>query len=453
MSQQAKLALAVLAGAVVIITLMMLLRSEPEEKERLAVDPLVQAIPLRPSSEPLQVLGSGTVQPREEVSVGAEVSGKLVYVNPAFREGGVVRKGTVLFRIDPAEYRNRVRSAQADVAAQNVAVLQASEEVDIAREELRRFADRENQRDLLAEAIDENDYAARILPPRGASTGADKSSKGPAGEPAGKPARLATREPQLRSARAARERASAQLADAQLALNRTSVRAPFSGLVRSESASVGTLVQPGQALGSIVSTGAYEVRVSLTEDEAALIPDLLKSSRSRPPASIFFDYGGQTYRWQAYVDRADAILDAETRTIDVFLRVPDPLGGGRLVTGQAEGGSAGDAPPLLLGSFVRAEILGSSSAPFAAIPTRYLRPGNQIWVVRDGKLRILPVRVIQRTDRFAYISTPTLGEGGQLVTSALRAPIEGMKVRVEKPAAAGSKAKPKLDASEAASDG
>jgi RND family efflux transporter MFP subunit len=274
--------------------------------------------------------------------------------------------------------------------------------------------------------IDDNDLASRILPPR-ALLGEAAGPARPEDRQAGRPTRLATREPQLRSARAARERAAAQLADARLALERTVVRAPFSGLVRSEDAAVGRLVQPGQELGTLVATASFEVRVSLTETEAALVPGLLNGKRSRIPASVYFDYGGLTYRWSAYVDRADAILDTATRTIDVFLRVPSPLRGGVLVEGDADG----RAPPLLIGSFVRAEITGSSGIPFAAVPAGALQPDNRIWVVRDGKLRILPVRVIQRTDEIAYVTTPTLAQGGSVVISSLRAPVDGMKVRME----------------------
>ncbi|MDG2005502.1 MAG: HlyD family efflux transporter periplasmic adaptor subunit, partial [Novosphingobium sp.] len=362
MSRQRKLVLAVLGGAILIAVLMVVLRPAPEEKPRDARAPLVLTIPLKPGSGPLEVLGSGTVQAREEVTIGAEVAGRLVYVNPQFREGSMIAAGAILFRIDPADYRNRVRTAQADVAAQDVAVLQAGEEVAIAGQELRRFADRRAQRGAVAPTIDENDYASRILPPRALE---DETAQQPASPDQAKaPNRLATREPQLRSARAARERAAAQLADARLGLNRTTVRAPFTGLVRSESAARGKLVQPGQELGSIVSAASFEVRVSLTEGEAALIPGLLNARKARMPASVFFDYGGLTYRWSAYVDRADAILDPETRTIDVFLRVPDPLRGGVRVDGDG----AGSSPPLLIGSFVRAEMTGASLEAHARIP-------------------------------------------------------------------------------------
>jgi RND family efflux transporter MFP subunit len=424
MSRQLKWALLLLVGAVAIVAAMIMLRPTPTEEPQEASVPLVQTMAYSVGSGAVEVDATGSVQPREEVTLGVEVSGKLVFVDTRFREGSMVGDGTILFRIDPSDYRNRVRSAQADVAAQDVAVLQAQEEVAIASDELRRFSEREAGRNALAQAVDENDYAARILPPAGLQSGNSAGQQGTVS-----PNNLATREPQLRSAEAARERAAAQLADAQLALSRTEVRAPFRGVVRSESASIGTIVQPGQSLGSIVAVDAYEVRVSLTEDEAALIPGLFAARRAPIAAQVFVEYGGATYRWNAVVDRADAILDPETRTIDVFLRVPNPLSGGALV--EADGDVTGRAPPLLLGSFVEATITGTSEQPYASIPIEALRPGNQVWIVRNGKLSIVSVNVIQRGDRVAFVSAPGLGESGQIVTSALRTPVNGMDVRTQ----------------------
>ncbi len=401
-----------LGGAVLIAVLMVWLRPAPLQEEPVVEAPLVEVVAFNAASGPIPVLGSGTVQARDEVTVGVQVAGRLTYVNPAFREGGIVPTGVTLLRIDPAEFRNDVRIARADVAAQDVAVLQAQEEVAIASDELRRFAERES---LGAGAVSE----AEILAPRGLDAGDAIPS-----EPAS--SGLATREPQLRSAQAARERAAAGLADAQLALSRTRVTAPFGGLVRSEDAALGSLVQPGQALGSIVSTASYEVRLSFTADEAALIPGLLEGARARIPASVTYEYGGKLYRWDGYVDRASAILDAATRNVEVFVRVPAPISGGRAV----DEGDTGNAPPLLLGAFVNAQITGASLDSYAEVPAIAVRPGNEIWVVRDGKLNVLPVRVIQRTDELAYISTPSLAEGGQLIVSALRAPINGMALRV-----------------------
>ena len=51
-------------------------------------------------------------------------------------------------------------------------------------------------------------------------------------------------------------------------------------------------------------------------------------------------------------------------------------------------------------------------------------------IIGNVKLAVLPVRVIQRTDDVAYIATPSLAEGGQVIVSSLTAPIDGMAVRV-----------------------
>ncbi|KWV91065.1 efflux RND transporter periplasmic adaptor subunit [Erythrobacter sp. YT30] len=428
MSTQVKWSLGILAAALAIAALMILLRPDPVEEERVQQAPLVEAIAFEAASGEIPVIASGTVGPREEVVIGAQVSGRLSYVNPSFREGGVVAAGATLFRIEAADFVNQVRIAQADVAAQNVSVLQAEEEVAIATDELRRFAQRDGAAGGLSSVIDTNDHAARILPPADMEesvtaprAGSSEETKDIAG--------LATREPQLQSAKAARDRAAANLAVAELTLARTRVASPFRGLVREESAAVGTLVQPGQSLGSIVASDAFEVRLSLTQDEAALIPGLLRGSSGRIQADIFYDYSGLTYRWPAFVDRADAILDSATRNVEVFLQVPAPLTGGRLAD-QENVDTVAQAPPLLLGAFVRAEIAGTSLDSYAVIPAVALRPGNEIWVVRDGKMRILPVRVIQRTDDLAYVIAPRVELGGLLVTSSLTAPTDGMPVRV-----------------------
>ncbi|MEE4288061.1 MAG: HlyD family efflux transporter periplasmic adaptor subunit [Erythrobacter sp.] len=431
MSRQLLYSLLVLVGATLIAAVMIALRPEPDEEVRIEQPPLVEVVAFEQASGPIPVLGAGTVQAREEVTLASQVSGRLTYVHPQFRVGGTIPRGATLLRIDRSDYLNQVRIAEADVAAQRVAVLEAEEEVAIAREELDRF-------DVREAAAAPGGGNTRILPPRELERALARTGGSANGEQGARTG-LATREPQLQSARAALDRAEANLADAKTGLARTRVTAPFGGLVRSGNPAVGQLVQPGEALGSLVASDAYEVRVSLTAEEAGLIPGLLDGSRSRVPASVTSEYGGRTWRWPAYVDRASAILDEATRNIEVFVRVPSPLRGGRLADeGGVADAPAGRAPPLLLGDFVDVEITGASLGSYAEVPADAVRPGNEIWLVRGGKLAIVKVRVIQRSDEIAYISTPSLADGGQLVTSSLTAPVEGMEVRVAPSNSAGA---------------
>ena len=59
-----------------------------------------------------------------------------------------------------------------------------------------------------------------------------------------------------------------------------------------------------------------------------------------------------------------------------------------------------------------------------------LRPGDEVWVVRDDTLRLVPVRVLQRADDDVYV-TGALEAGEAAVVGGIRIATEGMLVRTE----------------------
>ena len=103
MSRQLLYSLLLLLAGTLIAAFLIWLRPEPIEDDRVEQVPLVEVVPLIEASGDIPVLGSGTVEARDEVTVTAEVSGRLTYVNPNFREGGTVTKGATLLRIDQSE--------------------------------------------------------------------------------------------------------------------------------------------------------------------------------------------------------------------------------------------------------------------------------------------------------------------------------------------------------------
>lgn len=77
---------------------------------------------------PFTIEANGTVEPLETVAIESQVTGYLLRVG--FREGDEVRRGQVLFEIDPAPYRAALQQAQAVLArdaAQLVAARQDAE--------------------------------------------------------------------------------------------------------------------------------------------------------------------------------------------------------------------------------------------------------------------------------------------------------------------------------------
>ena len=387
----------ILVGAGSVAGLMIRLRPDPPRRPSEPESPIVFVEAVVAGSGPILVFGGGTVRPRWEIDIAPEVAGRIVAVSRNLQSGGHVSAGEVLVRIDPADYENRVQQAEADVATQRVLLLQAEEEAQIARTEYEQFRARESRR----------------------------------GNGSTPPSPLVLREPQLQAARAALERAEAQLRDAELVLSRTEVTSPFDGRVRNEVADLGRIVAPGQSLGRIYASDEVEVVVPVSDDDAFLIPNLWSLQAGDDdrsiPATVTIEFGARRFFWEGYVDRAETALDEQSRTIDVVVRVPDPFGQGQAVEGDSE---AGAAPPLLIGQFAQVAIDGLELEEYFILPRRALRPGDEVWAIaRDGRTQIVAVDVLQETDEQLYV-VGDFTDGQLVIVAGITLATNGMEVRV-----------------------
>ncbi|RYD96130.1 MAG: HlyD family secretion protein [Sphingomonadales bacterium] len=205
---------------------------------------------------------------QDKVSVSSDVGGRIV--NVAVRENQVVKKGDLLFEIDPEPYRIAVASAQAAIAAAqvNVETLQTSyagtgADIQAARDTLRAAQqDYDRQAELMKsgfttrarlEQAEHSVEQARATVSRAASDAAEARSKlstGSAGE-----------NPQLAAARV-------QLAKAQLDLSRTKVYAPADGIVsQTKSLQVGQQMVTGLPAVTIVSNKPAWIDANFKETE------------------------------------------------------------------------------------------------------------------------------------------------------------------------------------------
>lgn len=385
-------ALVIVAASVALAMFLISLAPEPESRELPPQIPFVLTGTVTSSPGAIPVFGSGTVRPAREVNIAPQVGGRVESVNPAFRSGGRVEAGQTLFEVEEEDYRYRVEVAMADVAARQVALLEAREQAEIAAAEYESFSRRQTG-DALAE-----------------------------------PSPLTLRQPQLQAAEAALARDEARLAEARLALSRTVITAPFDGFVRAESVDAGQLVAPGQTVGSLFAADAAEIPVALPDSDAALIPGLWElragDDSQQVAARVIAEYGEQSFAWSGYVDRAEAAVDSQTRTVDVVIRVPDSFAAGSPVNGPAAGGN----PPLLVGEFVDVEIEGIVMANVYRIPRAALQAGNEVWVVDSGgTVSIVPVRIFQRANDEAWV-TGALQAGERVITGGVQFGIEGMRV-------------------------
>ena len=101
--------------------------SEPKAAMRPQVIPVAVA-PVEQKSVALLVQAIGTVEARSVVSVRAQVGGELLKIH--FKEGQDVKKGDVLFTIDPRSFEAAVAQAQANLARDRGLVQQAHATLD-----------------------------------------------------------------------------------------------------------------------------------------------------------------------------------------------------------------------------------------------------------------------------------------------------------------------------------
>ena len=388
----------VLGVSVALAALLISLAPEPTRTEQPPQTPFVQTGLVAAGSGPVPVFGSGTVRPGAEIDIVPQVGGKVVWVEPGFQSGGRITAGQTLFRLEDIDYRHRVREAEANVAASQVAYLQEQERASIARAQHALYSSRQE---------DES-------PPNGTNP-------------------LVLREPQLKAAQAALDRDEARLADANLALGRAEVTAPFNGFVQEESVDVGRIVAAGQPVARVFASDAVEIVVPLSDSDAELIPGLWSLSAGdgnrRVAARVVARFGEGSYTWRGYVDRVETSLDRQTRTIDVIVRVPNPFRAGRPTDGTIPIG--GSSPPLLVGKYVEVEIDGLERDDYYLVPRAALQSGNEVWIIQDGGVvHIVPVQVLQRTGDVAYV-TGDLESGQTVVTGGILFTTEGMRVQTE----------------------
>ncbi len=375
-----------LAAGILGFILLQVFAPQSQQVEREVNAPLVQIHTLSMDNGPLPVRGNGPVRPRAQVTLTAQVSGEIVEVSPALVTGGSFNAGETLARIDPRPYRAALDQAEADRQAR---------QADLA------FAERQLQRDQ------------------------QLTQSGAASE--------RRRDETLNQ----RDRARAQIAglDALIAsrvidLERTAITAPFDGRVFTEQVDAGSIVMPGNEIARIYATDIFEIVVPLSDLEAGLIPGLWETERTQAPSAVVtLQYRGHIYAWDGYVDRVEAGIDPDTRTIDVVVRVANPTRPGRLVD-PGRSAPLVDPPPMLVGTYAGVEIAGLELT-YALIPRAALRNDNTVWLVNgDETLRVVTVDVVQDQGTQVAIRSEELGSGDRLVITELAIASDGLRVRV-----------------------
>ncbi|RMF72621.1 MAG: efflux RND transporter periplasmic adaptor subunit [Acidobacteria bacterium] len=374
--------LAVLLAGAAAAGVLIGMRAAPPRRAPEVLPPLVRTVELHAGPVRLEVHTQGTVIPRTESTLTAEVAGRIVSVSPRFADGAFFEQGEVLLEIDPADYREALAAARVRVAEAELRLAQEEAAADVARREWREL-----------------------------------------GEQGGSP--LALRELQVAQARAALDAARAAVERAERDLARTRVVAPYAGRVRQKLVDLGQFVARGVALARVYAIDRAEVHLPVAGRELAWFdaPLAYRGGAVRtagPRVRLTATLAGRTHRWDGRITRTIGEIDPQSRVITVVAEVRDPYG---------RRGSD-DRPPLAVGTFVEAAIEGHALERAFVVPREAFFDDDTVLVVdAENRVRFRDVHVVKE-NRDDVIVSAGLEDGERVLVSPLETVTEGMLVRV-----------------------
>src|SRR6267378_4434013 len=282
------------------------------------------------------IAATGQIEAVQSVDLRPEVDGRIVDI--LVREGQEVGAGTGLFKVDDAELKAQVARAEADR--------------DVAQRNL------ERTKQLMAQ---------------NASSQAD-----------------------LERADAGYRAAQASYDLLKTRLDRTVVRAPFSGVVGRRLVSIGTFVNSQTPLISLQSVNPQHASFQVPERYA---------ERLRRGQLVSFQVAALPGKnFSGEVIFVDPVVELPARTILIKARVPNP------------------ERQLQAGMFIEARLATDIRPNAIVIPEDALMPlggATFVWVVKDGKADRRQVTLGVRTAGWAEIQGGGIDAGDQVVVGGL----------------------------------
>lgn len=375
----------------------------------------------RPLDVPVHIQGYGEVRTLNTVTIAPEVAGRIVAVHPRLEVGEVVRKGALLFAVDPVNYQAALDQATAGVGQREKTIARLKEEL---KQDRLRFDTLKRNQELARLEFDR----VKVLLNKnrvGTRSGVDKSEQAfnSARDQVDQmrrmlavyPLRIQENQSALSAARAALDLARANLA-------RCRITAPFTGRLKSVSVEAGGYAAPGMNALTLADDAVLEIHVPLDSRDVknwllfdTNAVDAADSgawfSSVRPvDVRIHWTENLEATPWIGRLHRA-VDFDPVTRTVTVAVRVSarDALPRGGM--------------PLVEGMFCTVSIPGKMLEKVVTLPRWAVTFENTVYVAREGRLKTLSVEVARTQGENAYISKG-IPPGEAVIVTRLVDPLE-----------------------------
>lgn len=355
----------------------------------------------------------GRVESYQDAQVTAAVEADVLEV--PVREGQRVAAGTVLVRLDPRDASLALRQREADVRDIDAQIRLEKRRIE------RNQAALGGERELLRLVEDDAERARALFVERLLSqANLDDVSEALTRQQLSVSSReLAIEESEIRllqlDAQLMRTRALRD--QAALAAERTTVTAPFDGVVSDVEVSQGDRARLGSFLMRLHNPASLELRVQIPSRHAPTVRRALTGDIAMP-ARVELDEATHT----AHLERISGQVREGAGSVETFLGFDEPPQGARL------------------GATVRVLLSLPPEPDAIAVPAEAIYGSDRIYRIVDGRMASLTVeRVGERTlpDGRAevIIRSPELGEADQIIVTKLSTATDGLLVKLAEPAA------------------
>jgi len=315
----------------------------PQQQNAPSAQP-VKVVVVHPGELKNLISSTGTILANEEVEIRSETQGRITLID--FREGERVNKNKLLVKIDDSELQASLKRTELNI--------QLAKEDETRKKKL-----------LDVNGISREAYDIALN--------------------------------QLLQLEAEK-----QLIDAQIA--KTSVSAPFSGVIGLRYVSEGGYVSPNNLIAVLQQTDPVKIEFSIPEKYAAGMKN---------GTAVEFTVEGNAKTYQAKVYAKEPKIDPATRTVKIRALSANPNN------------------ELIPGAFAKLHIDLGNNPNALVVPSEAIVPGitgQSVMIVKNGKASVAPVKIGIRNETSVEI-TEGIATGDTIIVSGLLTVREGMPVK------------------------
>ena len=345
----------------------------------------------------------GEVRSRRTLEIRATRAGRVVYLDPDFADGLAVKQGQVLVRLDAADAAAGRDLAQADAAAAAAEAADAEQALILAQDDL---AAGQAQLALRAQAVDrQRDLQERQLGSIAAVETAELAASSEAQAVLSRRQALAEASARVTAAKTAQARAAIALAEAERALEDTTLVAAFDGVLSGVSVLEGGLLGMNERIADLVDASALEVSFRVSTAQFSRLLNADGALISAPIRVALNDLSTNALRARA----AAAVGEGQS---------------GRLIYAGLER-AAGFRP----GDFVTVSIAEPMLDNVVLLPSTAVDAGGQLLVLgAEDRLELLGTEVLRRQGNDVIVAAGGLA-GREVV--AERSPLLGAGIKIK----------------------